>query len=136
MSFYAYSPLAGGFLVKSAETLRQGGQGRWDPNDRVGKMYHDRYNRPSLMEALSEWEAIAADAGTTKAELAYRWVRYNSMLKPEHGDAIILGATSEHQLASTLETIAKGPLDASTVQRIDGIWQKVKHEAPTDNFHA
>ncbi|KAL2059052.1 hypothetical protein ABVK25_000344 [Lepraria finkii] len=53
IAFYAYSPLAGGFLVKDAETLRKGGGvGRWDPNDRVGELYHHHYNRPLLVEAL------------------------------------------------------------------------------------
>ena len=88
------------------------------------------------MEALSEWGSIADDAGATKAELAYRYVRYNSLLKPEHGDAIILGATSEKQLENTLLTIEKGPLDPKSVERIDQIWETVRHEAPTDNFRS
>ena len=135
MSFYAYSPLAGGFLVKDPEVLKNGGEGRWDPNTRVGKMYHDRYNRPSIMEALTEWQSIAKDAGCSKAELAYRWVKYNSALKPEHGDAIILGATKEKQLEETLSSLEHGPLDDSAVKRINEVWEKVKDEAPTDNFH-
>ena len=136
ISFYAYSPLAGGFLVKDAATLKSGGAGRWDPKSAIGKMYHERYNKPSLIEALEEWESIAKDAGTTKAELAYRWVRYNSPLKAEYGDAIILGATSEKQLEDTLKTVEKGPLDGESVNRIDQLWGRVKAEAPTDNFHA
>ena len=135
IAFYAYSPLAGGFLVKDAATLRSGGQGRWDPSSPVGKMYHDRYNRPSLLEALAEWQSIAQAAGASQAELAYRWVRYNSVLKPEHGDAIILGASREKQLEQTLLTIEKGPLPRDIVARIDQVWETVKAEAPTDNFH-
>ncbi|KAK4695091.1 aflatoxin B1 aldehyde reductase, partial [Lecanoromycetidae sp. Uapishka_2] len=136
IAFYAYSPLAGGFLVKDAGTLRSGGgRGRWDPKQRVGKLYHDRYSRPSLLDALSEWESIANDAGVSKSALAYRWVSYNSMLKLENGDGIIIGASRHGQLEETLRSIEDGPLDAKIVKRIDGVWDMVKDEAPTDNYH-
>lgn len=136
IAFYAYSPLAGGFLVKSADLLRSGGgQGRWDPNQRVGKLYHDRYSKPSLLEALTEWESIANDAGCSKAALAYRWVMYNSPLKAEHGDGIIIGASRHQQLEETLQSIGDGPLNADTAKRIDRLWDLVKDEAPVDNYN-
>ena len=103
MAFYAYSPLAGGFLVKDAETLNTGsGQGRWNLNTLVGKTYNDRYSRPSLLEALSEWEAIANEARVSKAALAYRWVMHNSKLSAEHGDGIIV-RNSRAQPSSSFE---------------------------------
>ena len=91
IAFYAYSPLAGGFLVKDAQTLETGGgQGRWDADHWVGKVYNKLYSKPSLLEALSEWESIANEARVSKAALAYRWVMYNSKLSAEHGDGIIV----------------------------------------------
>ena len=91
IAFYAYSPLAGGFLVKDAHTLSTGGgQGRWDPKTPLGKSYYEFYGKPSLLKALSKWEAIAKEASISKAALAYRWVMYNSTLKAEHGDGIIV----------------------------------------------
>ena len=91
IAFYAYSPLAGGFLVKDIETLGTGsGQGRWDPTTWIGKVYNKIYVKPKLLEALSEWEAIANEARVSKAALAYRWVMYNSKLSAEHGDGIIV----------------------------------------------
>ena len=91
IAFYAYSPLTGGFLVKDAHTLESGGvQGRWNPSSGVGKVYNGSYTKPSLLEALSEWEAIANEARVSKAALAYRWVMYNSKLNAEHGDGIIV----------------------------------------------
>lgn len=91
IAFYAYSPLAGGFLVKDGQMLSSGGgQGRWDPTSVVWKMYNDRYTKPSLLEALSEWEAIANEARVSKAALAYRWVMYNSKLSAKYGDGIIV----------------------------------------------
>lgn len=93
------------------------------------------YSKPSLIEALGDWEAIAKEEGVTKADLAYRWVKYNSPLKPEHGDAIIIGASSEEQLKQTLDSINGGPLSANAVKKIDEIWKKIEHEAPLDNYH-
>ena len=141
IAFYAYSPLAGGFLVKDVATLKvndsqRGGEGRWDPSSQVGAIYHDRYNRPALLHALTDWESIANEARCSKAELAYRWVRYNSILKPEYGDMIILGASSGKQLEETLKGINNGPLDEAIAKKIDRVWEAVKDEAPLDNFHA
>ncbi|MCJ1467397.1 hypothetical protein MMC07_006021 [Pseudocyphellaria aurata] len=134
ISFYAYSPLAGGFLTKSPETLGSSSK-RWDPSTLVGELYHKIYNRPALMKALTDWQNIAEQTGISKAALAYRWVTHNSILSAEHGDGIIIGASSLEQLKQTLDAIAQGPLEPSVVKRIDDLWETVKHEAPTDNFH-
>ena len=137
IAFYAYSPLAGGFLVKDPEIFRSGGgQGRWDPNERVGAIYQHQYNKFKLVAALSEWDSIANDAGLSKAALAYRWVTYNSMLKPEFGDGIIIGASRTQQLEQTLHDIEEGPLEASIAKRIDIVWDLVKDQAPIDNYHS
>ena len=137
IAFYAYSPLAGGFLVKDPEMFRSGGgQGRWDPNGRVGAIYRHQYDKYKLVEALSEWESIANDAGISKAALAYRWVMYNSMLDPELGDGIIIGASRTQQLEQTLRDIECGPLEAGFAERIDTVWDLVKEQAPIDNYHS
>ena len=91
IAFYAYSPLAGGFLVKDPNLLRRRREeGRWDPKTPLGKVYNEIYTRPSLLEALSEWEAIANEAHISKATLAYRWVIYNSKLSAACGDGIVV----------------------------------------------
>ena len=137
IAFYAYSPLAGGFLVKDPETFRSGGgQGRWDPNESLGAIYRHQYDKPKPVEALSEWESIANDAGVSKAAVAYRWVMYNSMLDPELGDGIIIGASRHQQLEQTLRDIEYGPLEASITERIDTLWDLVKDQAPIDNYHS
>lgn len=100
-----------------------------------GKIYHKIYNKPSLVEALTEWQSIAEEAGIAKAALAYRWVTYHSILSAEHGDAIIIGSNSVERLQQTLDAIAQGPLEPSIVKRIGHVWETVKHEAPIDNFH-
>jgi aflatoxin B1 aldehyde reductase len=137
IAFYAYSPIAGGFLVKSPEILRSGaGEGRFANDGPLGAMYMTLYGKESLYEALEEWGDIAGEAGISKAALAYRWVTFNSALKAGNGDGVILGASKVSQLEESLKAIEEGPLDAKTVARIEDVWKKVEGEAPLDNYHS
>ncbi|KAF2226544.1 aldehyde reductase [Elsinoe ampelina] len=134
ISFYAYSPIAGGFLTKTAEDIEKGA-GRFDKNSPIGAMYHGMYAKPAYIKALKEWASIAEEVGISKAELAYRWVRFNSPLKPEYGDAIIIGGRTIDQVTQTLAGLNNGPLPDSALKRIDAVWDTIKHEAPLDNYH-
>lgn len=134
MSFYAYSPLAGGFLTKTKSQVEEGA-GRFDPSTPIGKMYSGMYSRPDLLESLAQWEAAAEAEGCSRADLAYRWVRFNSPLKPELGDCMIVGARNVNQLKQTLQGVNAGPLKEETLKRIDGIWDLVKDSAPLDNMN-
>ena len=137
ISFYAYSPLAGGFLVKTPEVIVNGkGEGRWAPTDFVGGIYLSLYNKPSMVQALPTWAAIAQEAGISKAALAYRFIAYHSHLSREHGDGIIVGASTTQQLEQTLKSIEDGPLDPAIVKKVDDIWDQVKDEAPPGDFEA
>lgn len=133
ISFYAYSPLAGGFLTKTKDQIIQGA-GRFNEQS-IGGVYNKMYSKPTLLEALAEWDDIAKSAGCSKALLAYRWVTYNSILREDAGDGVIIGARSLEQMQETLEGLKVGPLDASSSERIEQIWKKVEHEAPEDNFN-
>ena len=97
-------------------------------------MYHKLYSRPALIKALTEWEAIAKEAGCSKAALAYRWVTFNSVLSAKYGDGIILGGSRPSQLEETLNALEHGPLSQEIAAKIDHVWEDVKHEAPIDNF--
>lgn len=135
ISFYAYSPIAGGFLVQDRAKLEaNAGSPRFDPETMIGKMYITLYSRKSLLEALDVWADIAKDAGLSKAALAYRWIVYHSALKKEYGDQVIIGASRLTQLEETLAAVEAGPLDAAIAKRVDDIWGAVKHEAPRDNW--
>jgi aflatoxin B1 aldehyde reductase len=132
MAFYAYSPLAGGFLTKTAADI-DAGAGRFN-EAAVGGLYLKLYNRPSFREALSEWNEIAEMEGVSKAELAYRWVAYHGALKEEFGDAVIFGARTIQMVEETARGLKKGRLSETARERIEGIWKKVEKEAPVDNF--
>lgn len=134
MAFYAYSPLAGGSLIKTKEQVLDGA-GRFNQNMPVGKMYFKLYAKPAYLEALEQWDATAKEAGCSRADLAYRWVKYNSPLKRDHGDGIIVGASNHEQLKQTLKGLNAGPLSDGIVKHIDAIWETIKYEAPLDNFN-
>ena len=133
MSFYAYSPIAGGFLVKdSAQVRSREIEGRFSGKARLGDMYYVLYGKESMFQALDEWGHIAKDAGISKAALAYRWITYHSALR--ENDSVIIGASKISQLEETLTAIEAGPLDARTAKRAGDIWDKVKDDAPRDNY--
>lgn len=133
MAFYAYSPIAGGFLARSTDGIKNG-EGRFDPNTPVGQIYAKLYNRPALLKALDRWGELAQEVGTSKARLAYRWVVHNSILSDRFGDAVIIGGRNADQVADTLDAISEGPLPANIVSEIDKLWDNIKHEAPLDNY--
>jgi aflatoxin B1 aldehyde reductase len=132
IAFYAYSPIAGGFLTKSKAQI-DSGEGRFNAQA-VGGMYLRLYNKPSLVEALAEWNDIADKEGISKAELAYRWVGYNSALDEKYGDAVIFGASSVRQAEETAAALKKGPISAEAAKRIEQIWKNVEQDAPVNNF--
>jgi aflatoxin B1 aldehyde reductase len=129
--FYAYSPLAGGFLTKSAADL-DAGVGRFN-KDALGGMYSGMYDKPSLREGLKTWNQIAETEGVAKAELAYRWVAHHSALT-EEGDGVIFGASKLTQIEQTAAGIKKGKLSQEAAKSIDELWESVKAEAPVDNY--
>lgn len=86
-----------------------------------------------MYEALDEWGVIAKDAGITKAALAYRWITYHSALGKD--DGVVVGASKFSQLEETLKAIDAGPLNEETARRVNVIWEKVKTDAPRDNWN-
>ena len=137
ISFYAYSPIAGGFLVKDPAAIRSKEvEGRFNDKTGTGSMYSTLYGKETLLSALEEWGEIAKAAGISKAALAYRWTSYHSALDPKHGDGLIVGARKTEQLEETLVAIEAGPLDKSTAEKAGAVWSKVKAEAPRDNWHS
>ncbi|KAJ4989200.1 aldehyde reductase [Stagonosporopsis vannaccii] len=131
IAFYAYSPLAGGFLTKTAADL-DAGAGRFNAQA-LGGLYKLMYDKPSLRAALTKWEEVAQQEGVTKAELAYRWVAHHSDLQGED-DGVIFGAGTLKQAEQTAQALKAGRLSASAVKNIEEIWQSVRADAPLDNY--
>lgn len=71
ISFYAYSPIAGGFLAKTSQEFRdQSFAGRWNMSGFLGMIYQFMYNKPNALNALDEWHEIAAAEGIPAVEMA------------------------------------------------------------------
>ncbi|KAJ1557114.1 hypothetical protein HK405_000797 [Cladochytrium tenue] len=135
VAFYAYSPLAGGFLTRTRAQIEAGDGGRWVRGTFFGDMYQSLYNRPGLLDALDAWNEVSLAVGLPRAELANRWAAYHSALRGEHGDGLIIGASSLEQLRATLTGLDKGPLPADVVAKIDAVWEIAKRDAFLDNYH-
>ncbi|KAG6356770.1 hypothetical protein INS49_014644 [Diaporthe citri] len=129
IAFYAYSPTAGGFLAKSKQQVLDG-VGRFGKDGGTeGLFYNELYNKPALLGVLTTWSEIARDAGTSPYHLATRWVSYNSALKPENGDALIIGVHGSEQLKENLAGLKQGPLPPSIAERVDAVWESARHES-------
>ena len=88
--------VGGGFFTGRYRSLQDESKAcsRFDPNTRQGKQYPVRYWNETHFRALDKSEAVAAKHGLTLAEIALRWVSHHSLMKREHGDSILIGASS------------------------------------------
>ena len=98
---------------------------RFDPNTAQGKMYRQRYWNDQYFSALEIVEKAAKSANLTLGECALRWMSHHSMMKKEHGDAVIIGASSVGHLEENLNDLEKGPLPDSVVEAMDKAWKTV-----------
>jgi aflatoxin B1 aldehyde reductase len=138
IAFYAYSPIAGGFLTKSAADL-DSGAGRFNAQA-IGGLYSKLYDSPAMREALVKWNKIADQEGVSNAELAYRWVAHHSALAKDdfvkgEENGVIIGASKHEQIEQTIKAIKAGKLSEGAVKGIEEIWESVKEGAPVDNYN-
>eukprot|EP00026_Physarum_polycephalum_P009493 Phypoly_transcript_09618.p1 GENE.Phypoly_transcript_09618~~Phypoly_transcript_09618.p1 ORF type:complete len:312 (-),score=41.15 Phypoly_transcript_09618:183-1118(-) len=99
-SFYAYSPLAGSFLTGASTKDRR--TERLDDSHTLGQMYCNMFCKDSYFQALDELRAVAEKHGLTVSEIALRWLTHHSLLKREHGDAIVMGGKTLSYIQNTL----------------------------------
>ncbi|KAL7815539.1 NADP-dependent oxidoreductase domain-containing protein [Trichoderma gracile] len=128
IAFYQYNPLAGGILTdkyKLEYTEHEEGS-RFDPKRPQGAQYRARYWNETYFKALDVVRPVAAKLGIPTAEAALRWSLHHSLLKREHGDAIIIGASSARQLRENLTSLEKGPLPDELVAAFDEGWEVAK----------
>jgi aflatoxin B1 aldehyde reductase len=135
ISIQAYSPMAGGLLVKTPEYIEQG-KGRWNPETPSGLIFRHNYNKPEYMQMLREYGALSEKSAVSRLGLAYRWVRYHSSLDGSLGDEMIIGGTTAEQLEEGIKELDKGSLEPWVVQRLEELWNMVKPVAPVDNLDA
>ncbi|EFX02012.1 aflatoxin b1-aldehyde reductase [Grosmannia clavigera kw1407] len=134
IAFYLYNPLAGGLLTDRYRREQPGSSSdaaidpgsRFDPTKNQGASYRDRYWNDAYFDALDVVRPVAARLGIPTAEAALRWASHHSLLAREHGDAIIIGASSQAQLEQNLTALEQGPLPVELVEAFDKAWLLVK----------
>ena len=88
------------------------------------------YHKDALFDAANRVHAAAKKAGITGHGVALRWVLHHSVLKAEHGDGMVIGASSLSQLKENLENCKAGPLPEEIVQIVEEVWGPAKEFAP------
>ena len=125
--FYAFNPLAGGLLsgkhINFEDTPEPGRFTRL-------KSYRDRYWKESYFEALEEIRKVCYEEDIPMAEAAYRWLAFNSSLKTEKGDAIIIGASKITQMQQNIDALEKGPLPEPILNAMSSAWEIAKPDSP------
>ncbi|KAH9856181.1 Aldo/keto reductase [Lenzites betulinus] len=136
IAFYEFNPLGGGFFTgryRSLEDQVEPGS-RFDPNRGQGQNYRARYWKEPYFRALAEIEAVAQKHSLTLAEVALRWISHHSLMSREHGDAVLIGASSVKHIEENLVDLEKGPLPEEVLKVLDEAWLSVSPYA-SEYFH-
>ncbi|KPM38265.1 hypothetical protein AK830_g8296 [Neonectria ditissima] len=110
IAFYAFSPAGGGFFAGNHKNVQAGG--RFDQS-------------AGIMAATDKALEIASQHGIGGHAAALRWTAHHSLLKKEHEDAIIVGASSTEQLRANLEMIEQGPLPHDVVAVLEAVYEEI-----------
>lgn len=122
-----YNPLAGGLLSGKHRDPEQPEAGGRFASD-LGPMYRERYWNQAQFAAVEALGTIAADAGLTLVELAFRWLLGRPLV-----DSILLGASRVDQLEANLAAASGPPLGADVLEACDGVWASLRGAAPAYN---
>jgi aryl-alcohol dehydrogenase-like predicted oxidoreductase len=124
MANVIYNPLAGGLLTGKHERAMEPAEGtRFS-----GERYRRRYWHDQQFKAVGELAEIAAQAGMSLVELAYRWLLGQDLV-----GVVIVGASSLRQLEQNFAA-AEGPeLDDETRHRCDAVWEQLRGPIPRYN---
>lgn len=125
LRFNCYNPLAGGLMTdKYKDKAIKDGRFRNRPN------YQKRYWHDSYFDAINKIKSVSEKHGINITEAAYRWLAYHSMLRPERGDGIIIGASSREQLIQNISYVNQGALPDEVVKAIEDAWTVSRVDAP------
>ncbi|KAF1951780.1 Aldo/keto reductase [Byssothecium circinans] len=116
MAFYAYNPLAGGYLTDR----------RFDENRMRGKMYRARYWNDAFFNAFEVVRPVVKKVGLRESEAALRWVVWHGVLKWEFADKIIIGASSKKQLEMNLKDLEGSELPDEVLTAFDSGYEKCR----------
>ncbi|EIN03687.1 Aldo/keto reductase [Punctularia strigosozonata HHB-11173 SS5] len=128
LSFYAYDVLGGGFFAGrylTPEDEVENGS-RFDSTRPLGQMWRGRYWKDPFFKAVQIIKEVSDKHGLTLSEVALRWMSHHSLLRREHGDSVLVGASSLKYIEQNLVDLEKGPLPEEVVKALDEAWATVK----------
>jgi len=96
-------------------------------------MYVQDYFKDTLFDAAAEVVEGAMAEGLTGHAAALRWTMYHSALKPELGDAVVIGVSSAEQLSQNLDFAEAGPLSDALAKKFEHVWLSSKKVAPKNH---
>ncbi|KAH6679874.1 aflatoxin B1 aldehyde reductase member 2 [Plectosphaerella plurivora] len=128
IAFYAYSPAAGGFFARGYDSSVAGT--RFDAKHPVGGLYRNLYVQPAVTAAADKVVEVAAKHGIKGHAASLRWTLHHSILSADHGDSVIVGASSLDQLKSNLDTTEQGPLPDDLVAAFEVLNSEIAEVVP------
>lgn len=144
MSFYAYSPLAGGMLTgrykfeakeqAEKEALSNPSEGSRFFGNSWANSYQQRFWRKNFFDAIDEVSEAVTKVYSGKvslAEASTRWLMHHSKLDGSYGDAVILGASKKVHLASNLMYCAQEELEEELLPVFEKAWAEAKDGCPS-----
>lgn len=125
--FYAYNPLAGGFLSgKYKDTQTKPSESRFA----LTPLYMDRYWKESYFNAGDRIRNACAQSGLAMDDAALRWINHHSFLKTAKRDGLIIAATNLIQFERNLQNCERGPLPREVVEAFDLAWEIARCDCP------
>lgn len=135
-AFYAYSPLAGGFLTGKVTAARDAPDNNKDGLQRTRwqgasafPAYLKIYDTPAMHDAVRRLQkaCAAADPPMTTQEASMRWLPHHSALIDSR-DGVIFGAKTVEQIRANVAEMRRGPLPESVREVVEGLWATTRKQ--------
>ncbi|KAK3318933.1 NADP-dependent oxidoreductase domain-containing protein [Apodospora peruviana] len=136
-AFFAFSPLAGGFLTgkvtlasSNSKTLEQT---RWETVGGRGTWYSGLFDTPAMHEAILVLKAVC-DAASPQLSLqgaVMRWMIHHSTLRCGRAKASFFGAKRLDQLEANVADARGDPLEGAVLDAVEGMWASVREKQPS-----
>ena len=125
LRFYAYNPMAGGFLSGKHVTFDQvPSDGRFGDNPQ----YQARYWKESNFSAIGAIRAACEKEGIPMAAAALRWMMHHSQLNAD--DGVIIGASRMEHLEANLKSCDEPDLPENVVESFMEAWKITRLDCP------
>ena len=127
IKFYAYNPLAGGFLTgKYFYPEEKPLMGRFA----LKQTYVDRYWKETYFRAMDVIRNASDENELRVADYSLRWLKHHSLLEGTNGDGFIMAATNLDQYEKNLNSCDGEKLPEGLTTAFDRAWEIVRPECP------